>query len=192
MLTLPWVCVCVYMHTLILYMHVQVYCTMEPSLYGLLLEDVMGNKRDTSAGTTVFTEVLIFKGSLLQALITHNELMEPFTNPPHNYKTLANPAVTLYCERNQVNLLTFVQKDLLCGIQILPDRLEAIYKLNWVEKIEIGSSVYVFLPLASSPQKATVQYIGEVNGEIGRRFGLKLMVCYIYEYSLMHMCVWCM
>ena len=172
--------VCMFMHTLILYVHVQVYCTMEPSLYGLLLEDVMGNRSDTSAGTTVFAKVLIFKGSLLQALITHNELMEPFTSHPHNYKTLENPAVTLYCEPyNQVHQLTFAQKDLLCGIQILSDRLEAIYKLNWVEKIEIGSSVYV--SLAGSPQKATVQYIGEVNGKIGRRFGLKLMVRYIYK-----------
>jgi len=152
---------------------------MEPFLYCLLLEDATGYKRDTDGNSSVYTEMLISKGSLIQALVSHDELMEPFTNPHHNYKTLANAAVTLYCNCNQVHQLTTVQKDLLCGVQDLSDRFKAVDKLSWVETLEIGSSVYVTLPLANSFQKATVQYIGEVNGEFGRKFGLKLMVCCI-------------
>jgi len=168
---------------------------MEPSLYCLLLEDAVGYKRDTDGNSSVYTEVLISKGSLIQALVTHDRLMEPFVNPPHNYKTMANAAVTLYCNCNQVHQLTTVQKDLLCGVQDLSDRFKAVDKLSWVETLEIGSSVYVTLPSANSFQKATVQYIGEVNGEFGRRFGLKLMVCNIIIMHLKlhntHVCHMC-
>ena len=111
--------------------------------------------------------------------MTHDELME-FTDPPHNYKILTDPSVTLYGNHGQVHQLTIVQKDLICGIQGLPDRLEAVSKLGWVESLEIGSVVYVSLPSTNSPQKATVQYIGDVNGKIGTRFGLKLTVCCAY------------
>ena len=144
---------------------------MEDAPYGLLLEDVMGYKKDTSG--QFHAELLISKGSFLQPFVAHDKPVADTTYSHHNNKILTDFSATLYCDPAQVHQLTNVQIDLLSGIQSLPDRLKEIHKLSWVESLKIGYSVCVSLP---SAQKATVQYIGEVNGEIGRRFGLKLKV----------------
>ena len=158
-----------------------VTCIMEHILYGILLENVNGYKKDA---VDVYTEVFISKGSMLQTLLTHDELLETFTNPPHNYEILTDSTVTLCCNCDQVHQLTTVQKDLLCGIQDLSDRLGAVHKLGWAVSLEIESVVYVSLPSSKSPQKATVQYIGKVKGLVGKRFGLKLMVSMVYVLSI--------
>ena len=143
--------------------------------YSLLLENVKGHRRNTLGK---FSETLVFKGSLLETLVDHDELMVPFTDPPHNYRTLVDlsECATLYCHSDQVCQLTTVQKDLLLGVQELHSRLEIVDKLSWAESLEIGSSVFVTLP-SDKQVMATVQYIGEVIGINGQIFGLKLKVC---------------
>ncbi|XP_065915051.1 dual specificity protein kinase splB-like isoform X2 [Dysidea avara] len=140
--------------------------------YSLLLENVKGHRRNTLGK---FSETLVFKGSLLETLVDHDELMVPFTDPPHNYRTLVDlsECATLYCHSDQVCQLTTVQKDLLLGVQELHSRLEIVDKLSWAESLEIGSSVFVTLP-SDKQVMATVQYIGEVIGINGQIFGLKL------------------
>ena len=145
---------------------------MEKAHYGLLLEDVVGYTKDG----LFYTEVSISKGSLLQASVAHYTSVGGITYPQHNYILLADFSVTLFCDSDLVHQLTTVQMDLLRGIQSLSDRLEEVQKLSWAESLKIGFSVCVSLPSATSPQKATIRYIGEVNGESGRRFGLKLKV----------------
>jgi len=145
---------------------------MEKAHYGLLLEDVIGCTKDGLS----YTEVSISKGSLLQASVNCDAFVAGITYPCHNYMLLADFSVTLFCDSDLVHQLTTVQMELLRGIQSLSDRLVEIQKLSWVESLKIGFSVCVSLPSATSPQKATIQYIGEVNNESGRRFGLKLKV----------------
>jgi len=148
---------------------------MNVSPYGLLLEDVMGHRRNTLGN---YSKILVFKGSLLQTSVNHDELITSLTDPPHNYRTLAEPAESaiLFCHSDQICNLTTVQKDLLLGIQDLSDRLGVIDKLSWGESLKIGCSVHVTIP-SHSLIKATVQFIGEVKGVNGRIFGLKLKVC---------------
>ena len=145
---------------------------MEKAHYGLLLEDAVGLTKDG----LFYTEVSISKGSLLKALVAHDTSVAGTTYPHHNYMLLADFSVTLFSDRDLVHQLTTIQMDLLRGIQSLSDRLEEVQKLSWAESLKIGFSVCVSLPSATCPQKATIQYIGEVNGESGRRFGLKLKV----------------
>jgi len=147
---------------------------MERFHYGLLLEDVVGYAKDRSE--LFYTEASISKGSLLQALLPCSTSVAGPTYPHHNYTLLADFSVTLYCDSNLVHQLTTVQMDLLCGILSFADRLKQIEKLSWAESLKIGFSVSVSLQSTSSPQKATIQYIGEVHGKCGRRFGLKLKV----------------
>ena len=157
---------------------------MEDPPYGLLLEDVMGYKKDTSG--QFHTELIISKGSFLQPFVTHNKPLADtiYTYSHHNNNILTDLSATLCCypAHWQVHQLTTVQKHLLSGIQSLPNRIKEIHNLSWVESLKIGFAVCVFLPSTNNPQKATVQYIGEVTGEIGRRFGLKLKVCKKFMY----------
>ena len=144
-------------------------------MHGLLLEDVTGHKLKADGK---YSDVLVFRGSLLQTLADHDQLILPSYDPPHNYRTLADLSdyITLYCRDDQVKVLSTVQKNLLCGIQNLGSRLEVLDKLYWAETLEIGSLVNVTLP-SNHIVKAAIQYIGEIYGIFGHLFGLKLQVC---------------
>jgi len=144
-------------------------------MHGLLLEDVTGHKLKADGK---YSDVLVFRGSLLQTLADHDQLILPSCDPPHNYRTLVDLSdyITLYCRDDQVKVLSTVQKNLLCGIQNLGSRLEVLDKLYWAETLEIGSLVNVTLP-SNQIVKAAIQYMGEIYGIFGHLFGLKLQVC---------------
>jgi len=148
---------------------------MDVFQYALLLEDVIGFKRNHLGK---HSEIFVFKGCLLQTLVNHDQMMVPFANCPHNYRiamTDASECASLYCCDDQVQVLSTVQKDLLYGIQDLDGRLGVVDRLCWAESLKIGSMVHVTLS-SSDLMKASVQYIGEVDGLHGRIFGLKLKV----------------
>ena len=125
--------------------------------YALLLEDVKGLKRNYLGK---HAEILVFKGSLLQTLVNHDQMMMPFANPLRNYSILMadiSECTSLYCRDDQVQVLSAVQKDLLYGIQDLAGRLGVVDRLHWAESLKIGSVVHVTLS-SSNLLRATVQY----------------------------------
>jgi len=148
---------------------------MDVFQYVLLLEDVKGLKRNCQGK---YSEILVFKGCLLTKLVDYDQTMVPFANRPHNYRIPmadCSECASLYCRDDQVLLLTIVQRDLLYGIQNLDGRLGVVDRLYLAESLKIGSIVHVTLS-SSDLMKASIQYIGGVDGMNGRIFGLKLKV----------------
>ena len=94
-----------------------------------------------------------------------------------NFKCLESPNIKLYCGINDVQPLTDKQKDFLLGVANAPDRLEALSKLEWAERLTIGLTVYVNIRTFSTAAKGALRYIGSLPGESGIKFGIELQVC---------------
>jgi len=104
--------------------------------------------------------------------------------PLHNYKSV-NSQITLYCTTTEVKQLTYKQKDLLVGINRLESRLEVLHKLDWVDKLDIRSPVFVTIPTITVPVQGIIRYIGALSQEVGTKFGIELLVCnYTYSYCM--------
>jgi len=162
--------------------------------YGLLLENVDGYKQRYSfRGEHVsifYNKQTVPKGTLLAAL-SHEESKATAShfNPFHNYKSMDNMSVTLYCNAHQVYQITQERRDMLLGVRRLEDRLEVLHKLDWVTKLHLGSFVYVTIPSIPVPVRGVVCHIGRLNTQIGTMFGVELMVCVCacVEMSTVHM-----
>ena len=154
---------------------------MEDLPFGILLEAVQEHRKERihrqrhTFPTWPFRrpdarELLVApEGSLVAATSQDKSLV--------NYKTIAEPIFLLCCKSDEVYKLNSVEKDLLEGVERLQDRLESLHKLGWVQKLRIGSLVYVAIPSKPIPMQGTIEYIGALHGEMGTKFSIELMVC---------------
>ena len=155
-----------------------------PLPYAILLQDVNGQVeyKSVSGYGYSFRNQYVLRGTLLARLPQlevdgrrHQEI-----NPPMNFRVLKEPAVTLHCKMNDVLLLNYEQKELLLPIGSTNDRFEAVDKMEWAEKLTLGSLVYVSIPTLRKPAEGVVHYFGKLPGEDGTKFGIELLVCKLY------------
>jgi len=161
---------------------------MEDLPYGMLLEPVQEHnvqqQRQTFTANWSFKRLyshvrVVAKGTLVVSLSQNKT--------GANYMTLLKPHLLLSCKPDEVYKLNLVEKDLIEGINHLQDRFENLHKLDWVQKLKIGSLVYVAIPSKPIPVQGTIQYIGIPPREIGRKFFVELMVC-----CILALCTYCM
>lgn len=146
--------------------------------FGLLLMEEHGYlKEDT--GIDCKSDIksckhLIGKGSLLTVF---SDVADRSAGSPHNYKYVSGDlTLTLHCKPDQVHPLTKKQRDLLEGVEREADRITVLYNLDWVEKLELQSYVYVTTPTILDPVKGVIHYIGSPMGQTGIKFGVELLV----------------
>ena len=155
---------------------------MERLPYGLLLETVDGHKRQEGyrAGhvSISFSKQKVPKGTLLIAL-SHEESRATAGHFKtfHNYKSMADFKITLCCNVHQVYQITREQRDVLRGIRRLEDRVKVLNKLDWIDRLNLGSIIYVTIPSVPVPVKGMIHHIGRLNGEVGTMFGVEMLVC---------------
>ncbi|XP_065913854.1 uncharacterized protein [Dysidea avara] len=150
---------------------------MEDLRFGVLLEDVVEYKSEVrQQRTTLFpgrqkkpsiTKQLAPKGTLVEAVSSRETEV--------NYKTMLGSSFCLSCKSRQVHKITLQQKNLLEGVKRLHDRTEVLQKLNWVQKLQVGSLVFVTVPTIPLPVQGVVRYIGELPGETGTNFGVEFL-----------------
>ena len=151
--------------------------------YAILLGDANGHTEMKFECGPSFRTKYVLRGTLLVRLSQEevNELRhQSGITPPLNFKVLKEPAVKLHCEVNNVLLLNYQQKELLLAIGSTNDRLGAVDKVEWAEKLSKGSTVYVSIPTIPTTANGIVHYIGKLPGEDGTKFGIELLVCKLY------------
>ena len=161
-----------------------VQVTMSRRNYALLLEDVIGYKKYSSfvKGDQLegeLTHKLISKGSLLVQLSRHDvSKFKDTYNCTVNYMEYAIPSTECYLFVGDHKLcsVTQEQRDLLYGIEGLTERLEIYNKLEWIEKLTVGSEVYVTIATVTYLLRGIVRWIGKLTGEHGKKFGIELLV----------------
>ena len=92
---------------------------------------------------------------------------------------------TLHCTLTELKQLTCKQNNLLMGVSRLDSRLEVLCKLDWVEKLDIESIVYVTIPTITVPVQGIIRFIGKLPEEVGTKFGIEILVCDISVFSYM-------
>ena len=130
-------------------------------------------------GFTQYQKHLVPKGTLL-TVMSHGEtrITADEFDPPHNYKcVMDHETVTLYCKPTEVHQLTKSERNLLNGVPMTNERIEVLHNLDWVGKLHFGSIVYVTIPTIPVPVRGVVCYIGQLEGEVGTKFGIELLVC---------------
>lgn len=157
---------------------------MSKVVCSLLLEDVMGYKETTSflGNDEVQPELshkIISKGSLLIRL-SKSEItaIKEVHYREVNYQVYSVPLSNLYCFIDSKKLceITSQQRDFLYAVEGLTDRLEVYKRLKWIGGLTKGSEVYVTIATIPHPVKGIVQYIGQLCGEQGKKFGVELLV----------------
>ena len=154
---------------------------MDTLSYGLLLEETVGYKKlDTSRSgrpSITYQKQKIAKGTLL-VTSPHEESQNiaSHLHHVHKYKPMGEMGVSLYCDANQVYRITREQRDMLFGVRNMESRLEELYKLGWVCKLDFGSSVYVTIPTIPTPVSGVIRHVGKICGQLGTVFGVELMV----------------
>ena len=156
---------------------------MDQKPFGLLLEDVIGISHENILVDDQIAmcnqKLLVAKGSLLTVL-SHKETKTIASDIKalHNYKFYVGYlTITLHCNASQVFPITRNQRALLQGVPRKSDRIEVLHNLDWVEKLEFGSIVYVTIPTNTIPVRGIVNHVGPLEGEVGTKFGIELQVC---------------
>ena len=152
--------------------------------YGILLKNIPGynkkekkSKRRKSVKGYDEQPVLVPEGTLVATLSQAESINAcGVFDPLHNYKCI-DSSITLHCTLTEVKQLTCKQKDLLMGVTRLDSRLEVVCKLDWVDKLDIKSIVYVTIPTITVPVKGMIRFIGTLPEEVGIKFGIELLVC---------------
>lgn len=128
--------------------------------------------------TVTYRQKKIRRGTLLIAL-THEESkrIAGRLHHVHNYKSMGDMNVSLFCEPHLVYQITREQRNMLHGVTRLEDRLKVLDKLDWVVGLRCGSYLYVTVPSIPDPVRGFVRHIGRLRGHIGTMFGVELMVC---------------
>ena len=154
--------------------------------YAILLQDASGYKESKSMFTygSNFSSRHIMRGTLLIKL-SHDEIKELSQQktvyvPMFNFKVHGEPSIKVYCNAHVVYLLNYKQKELLLAISSVTDRSDAVHKVEWAEKVTVGSEVYVTIPSYYITPKGVIRYTGKLPGEPGIKFGVELLVCAIY------------
>ena len=155
---------------------------MEHLPYGLLLETVYGHKKHKAfrAGHVSFSffKQKVPKGTLLITLsYEESRAIAGHFKPLHNYKSMTDFKITLYCNVHQVYQITREQRDMLHGIGRLEDRVKVLDKLDWMVRLNLGSVIYVTIPSVPVPVRGMIRHIGRLNGEMGTMFGVEMLVC---------------
>ena len=156
---------------------------MEQKSFGLLLEDVIGNSHQDilvdDQLVTYHQKFLVIKGSLLTVMSqVEARIITGDNKSRHNYKFVSDHhTITLHCKPCQVFLITKEQRALLNGVPRESDRIEVLHNLDWVEKLQYGSFVYVTIPTIPTPVKGIIYHVGPLEGEAGTKFGIELQVC---------------
>ena len=156
---------------------------MEHKPFGLLLVNVTGNSHVDfvvdDQMVTCHQKFLVPKGSLLTVLSEKEaKVIAGDIKPLHNYKFVSgHHPITLHCNPSQVFPITRNQRALLNGVPRESDRVEVLHNLDWVEKLILGSFVYVTIPTIPTPVKGIVHHVGPLEGEAGTKFGIELQVC---------------
>ena len=152
--------------------------------FGLLLEDVIGNSHQhiviDDQIITHHQKFLVVKGSLLTAMSQKEaKAIAGDIEPLHNYKFVSDyhQQITLHCKPYQVFLVTKGQRALLNGVPRESDRIEVLHNLDWVEKLNYGSYVYVTISTIPTPVRGIVYHFGPLEGEAGTQIGIELQVC---------------
>ena len=52
-----------------------------------------------------------------------------------------------------------------------------LHDLDWVEKLQCRSIVYVTIPTTPTPVRGIISHVGPLKGEAGTKFGIELLVC---------------
>lgn len=117
------------------------------------------------------SKLKVFKGSLVR------ETKQSVRSSPQlvNYCDITNPAVWCPLHRNDVLPISEHQKELLLGVEDCVTRYEMINRLKWIDGLRVGLEVFVLMP-DQTYCKSVVHYIGNVEGAVGIRFGLELLV----------------
>jgi len=165
---------------------------MENLPYGILLESVKEHKkenvrrqRQTIPANWPFKKLdskephVAPKGSLVVSISQDKS--------GANYRTLSKPNFLLSCKPDEVYKLNSVEKDLLEGVEHFQDRTESLHKLDWVQKLRIGSPVYVVISSKPIPVQGIIQYIGIPRGKIGTKIFVEAMVCRLLALCTYHM-----
>ena len=168
---------------------------MEDLRFGVLLEDVVEYKSEVRQQRTILFPGRPKKPSITKQLAPKGTLVEAVSSREIevNYKTILGSSFYLSCKPRQVHKITLQQKNLLEGVKHLHDRTEVLQKLNWVQKLQVGSFVFVTVPTIPLPVQGVVRYIGELPGETGTNFGVEFLVgitggvYVVIEYLLYHM-----
>ena len=156
----------------------------EPALpYAISLQDLNGYKENKSVFfgySSSFSSRHILRGTLLLRL-SQQEVKELKQHQSgnityFNFKVLGEPTIKVYCDAHKVHLLSYKQKELLLGIQLVTDRFIAVDKVEWAEQLVEGSNVYVNIPNHYTVVKGVVRFVGKLPDEHGIKFGVELLV----------------
>ena len=150
-------------------------------LYAVLLKSAHGYKQEIIDGADQLKPIAVHKGSLLVYL---DSLIINSIQEKHN--RLVNYKLADRCDVQQSEVFLFVagsilhinalQRDYLLGVKQTHYRMEVLERLQWVQSLTVGSDVYVTIATIPTPVRGIIQYIGELPGEEGRKFGIELMV----------------
>ena len=162
--------------------------TMNNLSYALLLDDVNGYRKAFVQLAKELTHRIILKGSLLIKLNTEDiSTFKEAYDYNVNYMVYSLPLTDsysyLFVSSRKVQAITNEQRDFLYGIEGLTERLEVYKKLEWIEKLTVGSVVYVTIATTPYPARGIVQWIGILTNEYGKKFGIELLV-HIASYNI--------
>ena len=162
--------------------------------YALLLDNVKGYRilstfinKDSLGGELL--HVIFSKGSLLVKLNKQDISAFKKTygcNVNYAVYSIASNDSYLLVGNHIVHTITTEQKDFLYGIERHIERIEVYKNLEWIEKITVGSKVYVTISTTPYPVKGVVRWIGKLLGEYGKKFGIELLVCIYIIIEFIH------
>ena len=152
--------------------------------YALSLDDVKGYKilstfinKDSLGGELL--HAVISKGSLLVKLNKQDiSAFKKTYGYSVNYAVYSVASIDSYLlvGIHEIHVITNEQRDFLYGIERHIERVEAYKNIGWIEKLTVGSKVYVTISTTPYPVKGVVRWIGKLLGEYGKKFGIELSV----------------
>ena len=165
--------------------------------YGILLKNIPGYSKKEKKSKHKKTvrgydeQPVLVPGGTLVITLSQAESISTYGvfDPLHNYRCI-DSSITLHCTLTEVKQLTCKQKDLLMGVTRLDSRLEVLCKLDWVDKLDVESIVYVTIPMITIPVRGIIRFIGTLPEEVGTKFGIEFLVCdisvsvFAYYYSM--------
>ena len=124
----------------------------------------------------------LLKGELL--IVDDNTLPTHFRG-----RSASDPSKQFVCPKFHVASLTETEYQILAPIKLPSDRLVLYrnqYTLGTIKTLQSDDKIWVSVPVqqdatsglvGSSCVRATIRYIGGIQGEVGRYFGVELPVC---------------
>ena len=141
-----------------------------------LRQEAQGERGGILAGLLKLNKS-VFRGDLLLYLPKKKVVSRKNKNLVHNYQVASDPAVTLFCDEQDVAPLSDNEYHLLKAIKSNEARYEAFLKerLDWGSTLKPGSFVYVNFK-SNQRGSALIRYIGHIPNECGMKFGIEILV----------------